>query len=766
MELKYDGSLERAQAAGDQLVDSLRAVIACWEKITRSVPAEDWVGISRLVGELGANLKQKGRAQNWEPAQPKAVIKEVQAMFNELIGRTELDLAVDQRLAQEVVPALRSLFEYADRWYADARQEANSLDFDDLEQKVLNLLQGYPAATRYWQDSIQALLVDEYQDTNSRQRQLVNILNGEDPGLFIVGDGKQSIYRFRGADVAVFREEQKRVEAEGESYQLDRSYRPHQTLLQNLNRLMGPVLGDRDDLPYLEPFKPLTAGRESASAVELPAYIEVHLAAGSRSGGAGLKAAQAIAQRLLELIPDGPDQAGGGLTFGGAAVLCRASRSFRDFERAFDAAGIPYTTVSGQGFFERPEIRDVLNAMAAFQDPTNDLALAGLLRSPVIGFDDPTLLDLREYQQALGLGSLLEGVRAYASIQKGQLGSDLKTFLDLVEEFSNLAGRVTAAELISRFLERTDYGAGLLLAGQDRALGNLRKLVMDAQTSGLVNLGDFLAAVEEIRAVAIREGEAQTAAQGAGQIMTVHQAKGLEFPIVILGDAAKREPFTRDLLIDERFGLVPPFSLTYLEEVPGEAPRIRSGRSMAYEIALESERLKEEAESRRLLYVAATRAQDLLLISGAVGKPTRNGKLPKLAGWLAELGGPLGLSDWDPILDPEGEAIHQNSYRSEDLAVELSIYEKGADLGMRSRSPVKGVSAAEEEIQAQWEKLSQTPQVQPADLDRIYPASKAGAAAHIPALDTGQVVHRALKLWKFPEDGGEDFLAWSAVGLK
>ena len=305
VELKSDGTLARAEAAGDQLVEPLRVVIECWEKITKIAPEGDWIQISRLVGELGAHLKQKGRAQNWEPAQPKRIIKEIQAIFNERIGRTDLDFAVDQRLAQEVVPALRSTFLYADRCYAAARQEANSLDFDDLEEKVLDLLTEYPSALSYWQDSIQALLVDEYQDTNSRQRQLVNLLNGDDPGLFIVGDGKQSIYRFRGADVAVFREEQKRVGAEGEAYSLDRSYRPHQVLLENLNQLMGPVLGDRDDLPYLEPFAPLATGRKSAPVLELPAYVEVHLAAGSRTSGAGLKAAEAVASRLLELISEG-----------------------------------------------------------------------------------------------------------------------------------------------------------------------------------------------------------------------------------------------------------------------------------------------------------------------------------------------------------------------------------------------------------------------------------------------------------------------------
>ena len=769
--LKVDGTMDRAQEAGDLLVDDLRIVIDAWETIDESSQQEDWVQVSRSLRLLREHLKQKGRGENWAPAKPRAVIKELQKIYQETIGKAEFDLAVDRKLATEIIPALRAIFRYADQYYSAAREQINGLDFDDLEEKILHLFNDFPEVLTYWQGEVQALLVDEYQDTNARQRELVNLLTGGDNQLFIVGDGKQSIYRFRGADVAVFRQEQKRIAGKGESYHLERSYRSHPILLENLNSMLAPVLGDADDLPYLEPFSELKSGREEPPGLDLPAYVEVHLALGVKTAGAGNLAAEAVAARLLEILGrdsgrDGSQQ----INFGDVAVLCRASSSFSAFEGAFEKAGIPYTTISGQGFFERPEIRDVLNALRVFADPGDDLALAGLMRSPAGGFPDGFLLDLRDFQRTEKLGSLFEAARAYPG-QEADVGKlELDSFISIVEEYSTLAGRVTTAELISRFLERTAYAAGLTLAGLERSVNNLRKLVSDAQASGIVNLIDFLNYIEEIRDVAVREGEAQMVSEGAVQIMSVHQAKGLEFPVVILGDAAKRERFTRDILLDDQFGLIPPFTIQRLEEDPAGRPFILSGGSFAYEIALEAERLKEEAETNRLLYVAATRAQDLLIISGVAGNPTRGGGLPNLAGWLGKLSVPLGLGDLDLELDGDGSQIHRMLIENPGLDVSLSLYERRSEFDFSGKLPQIGEKDGEGPIDpGLWEKVNL--HIGAAKLAEmipkpIYPAAKNGTKSRAPSRVVGDVVHQALRRWKFPADGEADFIDWAEVEFR
>ena len=141
-----------------------------------------------------------------------------------------------------------------------------------------------------------------------------------------------------------------------------------------------------------------------------------------------------------------------------------------------------------------------------------------------------------------------------------------KYLVTVVEKYSNLVGRISAAEILSRFLEESGYLAAMAMGGYHRNIQNMRKLVSDAQNSGVVSVPDFLNTITELKNVAVREGEASSVAEGSVQIMTVHQAKGLEFPIVILGDASKKDRFGRDILIDPVLGIVPPLSDTRIVE--------------------------------------------------------------------------------------------------------------------------------------------------------------------------------------------------------
>ena len=769
--LKKDGTLAKAEEAGDRLAEDLRIVIDQWEIIRNEYENPDWVQVSRAVGLLGSHLKQKGRKENWAPANPRAVIKEIQSIYRENLGNDQLDLAVDKQLANEIIPGLKRLFQFSCQWYHQARSRENKLDFDDLEEKVIRLFSEHPNALSYWREEIQMLLVDEYQDTNGRQRELINLLNGGQGKLFIVGDGKQSIYRFRGADVGVFRQEQASIRKMGEGYSLETSYRSHPQLLSDLNSLLAPVLGDRKDVAHVEPFSELKPGRASSPLLDLPYYLEAHLAVGNKNTGAGYKAAEAVASRLLELIGNALQPgSSNSVSYGDVAVLCRASSSFSDYEAAFENAGIPYMTVAGQGFYDRPEVRDVLNALRVFMDPQDDLALVGLMRSPVGGFQDQMLLDLREFQEDENLGSLFEALKRFAENSTEEGNSELTSIIGLINEFSALAGRVTTAELISRFLDRSAYAAVLSLAGQERSIGNLRKLVSDAQANAIVNISDYLNSIQDIRNVDVRESEAPFVSEGAVQIMSVHQAKGLEFPVVILGDAAKRERLTRDILMDDRFGLIPPFSNSRIEKDAAGFYSLLSGKSTAYEMALEKERQKEQAEADRLLYVAATRAQEMLIINGAVGNPTRDNKLPRLSGWLEKLSMQLGLEDWDLVVERGGKSVHKKVVERPGLKANISIYEDlvefAFDTAKGTNSKRQGEDSLDLELWDQLENRLGSQKINIADMKPIYPASTYGSTGHALPRIVGEVVHRALELWKFPSTGESDFLTWVEKEIK
>ncbi|HEY4721678.1 MAG TPA: 3'-5' exonuclease, partial [Anaerolineae bacterium] len=435
-----------------------------------------------------------------------------------------------------------------------------------------------------------------------------------------------SIYRFRGADVAVFRQVQSDIErAQGLAVDLDLTFRAHRSLLDTTNALLAPILGEADDplRPYQVPFAPLKAQRRMPeSELWREPFIEFQLGFGEDAAEGRQAAASALVERLQQLH----DQAG--IAWNDIALLFRSSTNFTAYEDALERSGLPFVTVAGRGFYDRPEIRDVLNALAAIADPTDDLALAGLLRSPAVGLSDVDLYHLRidhDYQPR----SIWEALRQLAAHPDR---ADAARAHHIINELHHLAGRVTAAEVIKRFFDLTGYRALLSAApGGTRLRRNVDKLLADAHRSRLVSLGEFLEYVQTLRDVGVREGEAPVEAEGALQLMTVHKAKGLEFPLVVIADAAyEHRGHSDSVLLDDELGL-----LIDLNDAADARPAM-------WRLAGINEAAKEEAEDKRLLYVAMTRAREKLIVSGHV-KRTAKGMLSS-RGWLAQLGEVIGLN--------------------------------------------------------------------------------------------------------------------------
>jgi ATP-dependent exoDNAse (exonuclease V) beta subunit len=230
-----------------------------------------------------------------------------------------------------------------------------------------------------------------------------------------------------------------------------------------------------------------------------------------------------------------------------------------------------------------------------------------------------------------------------------------------------MAGRTGVGDLLKAFLDRTNYRAALLKAGEQRAVRNVDKLLGDAHASGLVAVSAFLEYVDGLRDSGAREGEARAVAQGAVQIMSVHQAKGLEFPIVVLGDAAWGGGGNREeVLIDPALGVLLPLKDQDAEE--DDLPAV-------YRLAEKRQADREAAEADRLLYVAATRAREKLLVSGYLGGIKQDGTPYKLGGWLGKLGRPLGLHDLQVSHDEEGCAVHHRALQIGATEVDCVIYE-------------------------------------------------------------------------------------------
>ena len=317
------------------------------------------------------------------------------------------------------------------------------------------------------------------------------------------------------------------------------------------------------------------------------------------------------------------------------AMLFQSMTHVTLYEDVFKAQGIPFLTVAGRGYYDRQEVWDMLDLLRFLHNPADDLSLATVLRSPMFAFSDDLLFALRLTADADDdrPGPLWEALRrAAAASLPGMTDADRPLMRQAVAVLSGLrriAGRVTIAELLRQALAKTNYLAILTgLPDGARRRGNVEKLLQLAQDSGKVTLGKFSVYLADLSAREAREGEAPLEAGDAVRLMTVHASKGLEFPLVILADASwtRRGGGASTLLLDPDFGLS-------CQIYDADANRYESG--FAHRRNIKSQSLKEAAERKRLLYVAATRAQDYLLISGRVS--LGDDERWSSSGWLGQI---------------------------------------------------------------------------------------------------------------------------------
>ena len=725
---------------------------------------------------LGAIRLSGGRRGSWPEGKAqvddiKGALRTLRDLWKGQAESLELKLTVVDEILARAMLSLRKTFDVVCQRYSAFKQERHALDFDDLESRALALFRQHSAVRERWQGEIQAILVDEFQDTNSRQRDLVQFLNGHGGKLFVVGDAKQSIYRFRGADVEVFRQERDRIErVDGGVFLLGTSYRAHQDLVQGLNDLLRPVLGEEIDpsRPWVEPFAPLGHHRELPGPGFTPPHIELHLTVGSKASGALDRAADAAVARLVDLVEADLQVVEGDrarpLGYGDVAILCRASTSFGAYEDALEGAGVPFLTVSGRGFYGRPEIRDLLNGLQALSDPTDDLALAGLLRSPAMALSDVAIYRLCRERDASGNSrQLWDLLREVGGGLPGADGHRAERAAHIISDLHRQVGRSLVADVLKGFLDATSYEAALIQAGQRRGARNVSKLLADAHASRFVGVGEFLEYVRGLRDTGAREGEARATAEGAVLISTVHAAKGMEFPVVVIGDATYGGPARSSPLVEPGLGVLLP-----LKDEEGQL-------SAVYRLGKVRTDDQEEAESDRLLYVAATRAREKLIFSGCISL-RRDGKVGRLGGWLGKIAraGVVGLENTSIGYDEEGTDTISLGLRVGQTPVSCTLYEPGVawdrqprEAGQAANLPVTlpppllhPIPSGRERVDQRTSERDRIPRQQ---VWRVVPTVERPRA---PARVVGSLVHEALAAWRFPRDdpstgAGDDFDRWA-----
>jgi ATP-dependent helicase/nuclease subunit A len=636
-------------------------------------------------------------------------------------------------LAREYAPHVFGTLKTLDALYTIEKRAAAALDYEDLQLRARDLLVNYPEVVRRVRARYRFFLVDEFQDTNGLQRDIIRAVTLGEPraNLFIVGDRKQSIYGFRGAEVEVFSQTIAELEREGgESIPLDVNFRSDPRLVGFFNeffsRLMQPEPFDvREEIealgfvahePISSPRLPNVDGPAVEVLLDLPRKAEGEKATEPAADDEGVRDREArrVAERLRMLVEGGErlvlerrDVEGKGelrpARYGDIAILLRAITDIKAYERPLRRLGIPYYVVAGKGFYDRPEVVDLLNLVEFLDNSTDELALAAVLRSPLFGVSDETLLALRADALRNGAGARTKSLgEALWRPDEVPLISDeqraaLARAVEILERLLALRNRVSTSQLLSESLKATDYEI-VAAAAEDGAqrLSNLDKLIGLArgfERGGMRLLRDFVQFVREFRRLDAREAEALLRANDdAVAILTVHKSKGLEFPIVVIPDLQRE--FQRvggNVMLDRHRGLA------------FKVPDGRGGLAKTgfYDTLAERRRVRERFECMRLLYVAATRAEDYLILSGASGRRRAEGRasgdrraLRDAGCWLEWVSSVLGASA------AEGEIVVElGGARARligpDVAFDLPEGVREEDVGARS-----GVDAVEYAVPA------------------------------------------------------------------
>jgi ATP-dependent helicase/nuclease subunit A len=657
------GVYERLRSAGRPLVlgggerrgvgDALDALRECAE--ATAPDADD--------AEARANVERALELAAGEPPAPERLLDLTElrirsraaryAAYNEALGAVE-SAALDDVAARDRALLQELLLAY-DAAYREAKARESGVDFEDLQLFARDLLRENEPVRERARWRFRSVMVDEFQDTNRLQCELVDELDPDE--LFFVGDEFQSIYRFRHADVEVFRE--RRAQSPG-VLALTHNYRSRPEILGVVNHLFGTEFGTD--------FEPLVAaGRFPEPLFGAGVEVLVTDKGSYRGGDVHWREAEAqhVARRVRELVDAGE------ATPGEIVLLFAAGTDAERYEVALRALGLPTYRAAGRGYFGQQQVADLVAYLRLVQNRYDDEALVTVLASPFVGVSNDALVLLR---RAAGRRPLFAGLERDLPADLGARDRRLfEAFRQRYERLTRAAESMGLERLCEQIVVEHDYDLAVLAQWDGRRrYANLRKLARLARSYESLRGPDiegFVRFLRDQEAAGAREVEAAAEEEGADavRLLTVHAAKGLEFKVVVLADSGRTPPSpSADEILslpDGRFGF----------RIVNPATGRRAG-AFGWEELREAEATAEQAENRRLLYVAMTRAIDRLIVSGAVDSTSRRDTNAPLH-WIlrrlevdveATAGGPVELErgdarvllrvdragDGPPVLDP------------------------------------------------------------------------------------------------------------------
>ncbi|MDA0999219.1 MAG: UvrD-helicase domain-containing protein [bacterium] len=591
--------------------DKAFAQLDAFERWAEGLSGLTLPGLMRALWDMPPFRRNVGSAKKWDAGK----LQEIREKFTQL--RAAATSGVSHEILARVIASLR---EFAEVYEARMR-EAGLMDYQDILFQAVKMIRERPAARSHFRSRFRHFLVDEFQDTDPLQVDLIFRLVGDIPEggewpaarldrapLFLVADPKQSIYRFRRADIAIYHRVKVCVEkAEGRQViSIDQNFRSTPGVIDWVNGVFSKMIREVEGVQ--PEYVPLQAFRsEKGPRVRL---IPDPLSGGGEENGANAEArrrqeAAAVAGALRALVekkgeeialPDGTSRP---VTFGDVTVLFRYRTGYDIFEEVFREAGIPVAVDGGTGFYEQMEVAAAGAVLRAVNHPGDRLAVAAALRSPLYGFSDPELA-----------GYLLErdGITRPAP--------EVAAAVSRMREWHARRGEMSARAMLEEIFRETHaFELFLGASNGERRVANMLKLLDMAFVYGQGSargVAEFGAHLDENLALGRDAREPEAALEDAGRsevrFLTMHAAKGLEFPVVVLADLSAPPPKHSINWIADRIGRRVDVA------VGPKSPKDR--RVMTTEF-LESESREKDIqreELKRLLYVAATRARDFLFV--------------------------------------------------------------------------------------------------------------------------------------------------------
>ena len=679
---------EKSAGSAKKLILAARAVVAAESTIAKydAALAVDETECDALLADIRAGRWDAAavRAANYEPPRLPAVrgageegqrIKDLRAAAKKEFARLSDEIFVCTEVQFEedrarIAPMLRALSRAVTRFeelFFSAKLREKALEYSDFEHLALKLLcteddQKTPEA-RQIAAQFDAVLVDEYQDTNALQALLYRCLANEDgSNLFFVGDIKQSIYRFRLASPEIFAAAREACApyqpggAHPAAITLGENFRSAGSVIHAVNDVFSCLMTrETGDVDY-DQNEEL---REGAPSGYDGGPMEVKVVKLGGNGGVETDAA-CVAQTIRELVESGfevREKSGGTRPcgYGDVCVLLRTRAGFPIYEAALSALEVPVYADTGEDYLQSPEVSVVLSLLRVVDNPAQDVYMAAVMLSPVGGFEPDDLARLRAESPDTTL---------YAALLKSG-GEKERALCTLLGELRAMAQTKSPADLCAEIYARTNcYAAAGAMENGAARRENLRRFAAFAAASsqsGAAGLSAFVRYADAAQQTGAGSGAAPVRApEGRVCIMTVHRSKGLEFPVVILADTQHSfnlRDAAENVLFHPKLGA----GLT----LRGAGGLYATAPHRAIKLAVTAESVSEEM---RVLYVALTRARDKLIVTVPLRDAEK--RLTNLAASLAGLGGAdpyfvasrRSLGDWllaAALLHPDGGVLRK-----------------------------------------------------------------------------------------------------------